>query len=78
MSSSHHIFIIFVKKRNKLMNYLKNNNVETLIHYPIAPFMQKAYNFEYNIKNFPTSIKFQNEALSLPLGCILTKRNKII
>lgn len=66
--ASHHIFIIFVKKRNELMNYLKKNYIETLIHYPIAPFMQKAYNFKYNIKNFPNSIKFQNESLSLPLG----------
>ena len=58
------------------MNYLKNNNVETLIHYPIAPFMQKAYNFEYNIKNFPTSIKFQNESLSLPLGVHIDQKKQ--
>ena len=68
ITASHHIFIIFVKKRNKLMNYLKKNYIETLIHYPVAPFMQKAYNFEYNTKDFPISIKFQNESLSLPLG----------
>src|SRR5690606_9286098 len=42
-----HIFIIRTKVREKLQNYLTENGVQTLIHYPIPPHKQVAYK-EFN------------------------------
>jgi dTDP-4-amino-4,6-dideoxygalactose transaminase len=52
----------------QLSKFLNKNKIDTVIHYPVAPFLQKPYSkIQYKIKKFPISIKFQNEALSLPL-----------
>jgi len=67
--SSHHIFLILTKERNKLKDYLAKNNIETIIHYPITPFLQKAYyGIKFKKEKYPVSIKLQNEGLSLPIG----------
>lgn len=63
-----HIFIVRTEQRNKLQNYLKENDIGTLIHYPIPMHLQPAYK-ELNFKkgNFPIAEKIANEVLSLPM-----------
>jgi len=64
-----HLFVIQTKKRNQLQSYLKDQVIETLIHYPVPPYSQKAYQ-EYNrfaIK-FPITNRMSQEVLSLPIG----------
>lgn len=76
VDSSHHIFLILIKNRNKLQKFLDKKKIETIIHYPVAPFLQKPYKRErYKFKKLSTSVRFQNEALSLPLGEHLEKKN---
>lgn len=65
-----HLFVIRVKnnKRNKLLNYLLNSNIQAMIHYPIPPHLQPAYKFMSLKKN--TSLiteKISKEFLSLPI-----------
>jgi dTDP-4-amino-4,6-dideoxygalactose transaminase len=77
ISSSHHIFMIFCKTRNKLKKFLEKKRIETLIHYPIIPPRQKPYVKKINYKkNFQNAIKIQNQGLSIPLGSHLTKKNQ--
>ena len=58
------------KKRNELKEYLKNNSVETLIHYPIPIHKQKAYR-ELNHLSFSVTEKIHSEILSLPIYATL-------
>ena len=50
------------------MNYLSENEIGTIIHYPIPPHLQKAYEYlGYQKGDFPISEKYANEVLSLPM-----------
>lgn len=40
---TNHIFYIRTKYRNRLVMFLKESGIETLIHYPIIPPLQKVY-----------------------------------
>ena len=68
-SSVFHLFVIRTKNRDKLINYLFDNKIETLIHYPIPPHLQNAYKDEnYKKGDFPISELIADTALSLPVG----------
>ena len=69
-----HLFVIRIKERNELQKYLLENGVQTLIHYPIPPHQQKAYE-AYNHLSFPISEKIHNEVLSLPLSPVMTNED---
>ena len=73
-SSNHvfHLFVIRCDNRDKLQDYLKQNGIETMIHYPIAPHQQKALE-NWNHLSFPITEKIHNEVLSLPISPVLTK-----
>jgi len=45
--------------------------VETLIHYPIAPHHQQAYN-EWADDSFPISEKLHQQVLSLPISPVMS------
>ncbi|WP_310555421.1 DegT/DnrJ/EryC1/StrS family aminotransferase [Flavobacterium sp.] len=66
-----HLFVIRTKNRSALENYLKENKIETLIHYPIAPHKQKALSF-LNHLSFPITEQIHNEVLSLPISPEIT------
>jgi len=66
-----HLFVIRFQNRDKLQKYLSDNEIQTLIHYPIPPHKQKAYS-EYNSKRFPITEKIHQEVISLPISPVLT------
>lgn len=66
-----HIFVIRTKNRIQLQDYLLENQIETVIHYPIAPHKQKAFH-SWNNLSFPISEKIHDEVLSLPISPIMT------
>lgn len=66
-----HLFVIRTKYREKLQQYLAENGVQTLIHYPIPPHKQQAYP-EWNGLSFPVSEQIHAEVLSLPIGPTLS------
>ncbi|MCW3804165.1 DegT/DnrJ/EryC1/StrS family aminotransferase [Plebeiibacterium marinum] len=66
-----HLFVIRHHDRTKLQGYLMNHDIQTLIHYPIPPNKQGAYN-EYNKLNFPITQKMHDEVLSLPISQVMT------
>lgn len=67
--NAYHLFPILVAdgKRDALHDYLEQNGVGTVIHYPIAPHKQECYK-EWNTKNYPITERLANEELSLPIG----------
>jgi len=79
MKQSNHVFHLFVvrtEKREELQTYLKQNNIETIIHYPIPPHKQKAFASdasEWKHLSFPITEKIHREALSLPISPVLTE-----
>lgn len=61
-----HLFVIRTKDRAQLQHYLAQHDIQTLIHYPIAPHKQNALQ-QWNEKSFPISEKIHQEVLSLPM-----------
>lgn len=62
-----HLFVVSVKNRKKLADYLFQKGINTLIHYPIPTHKQKAY-VEMDEDYYPVSEKLHREVLSLPIG----------
>lgn len=66
-----HIFPVFTDNRDELQQYLHDNGVGTIIHYPIPPHKQSAYK-EWNNLSFPITEKIHSQELSLPMSPTLT------
>ncbi len=66
-----HLYVIRHTKREKLQQYLTENGIQTLIHYPIPPHRQLAYK-EWNTLHFPLTEKICYEVLSLPISSLMT------
>ena len=73
MANSHvfHLFVIRHPKRDALQKHLAENEIQTLIHYPIPPNKQLAYK-EWNELSFPITEKIHREVLSLPISPVMT------
>ncbi|WP_125721445.1 DegT/DnrJ/EryC1/StrS family aminotransferase [Flavobacterium ustbae] len=67
-----HLFVIRTENRENLQEYLTQNNIQTVIHYPIPPHQQKAFE-EWNKLSFPITEKIHREVLSLPISPVLTE-----
>lgn len=67
-----HLFVIRTEKREELQEYLLQNSIQTVIHYPVPPHKQKAFS-EWNTLSFPITEKIHNEVLSLPISPVLTQ-----
>ena len=70
-----HLFVIRTTEREALQGYLKQNNIETIIHYPIPPHQQKAFAPEtsgWNSLSLPITEKIHQEVLSLPISPVMT------
>lgn len=64
-----HLFVVRHPQRGALQQYLSDAGVGTLIHYPIPPHRQTAYqNAGYTSEAFPVASRIAEEALSLPMG----------
>ena len=66
-----HLFVIRHENRDLLQRCLSDKGIQTLIHYPVAPHKQKAYQ-EFNGFSFPISEEIHNTVLSLPIGLHLS------
>lgn len=70
-SNVYHLFPIFCEERDRLQQYLKEQGIETLIHYPIAPHQQECYK-EYVHLSLPITEEIHRTELSLPIGPMMT------
>lgn len=67
-----HLFVVRCPKRDGLQQHLASHGVETIIHYPIPPHQQKAYE-SANFGNFKLTEKLHSEVLSLPISQKMTE-----
>lgn len=65
-----HLFVIRTADRDGFQNYLRNNNIETVIHYPTPPNKQIAYK-ELNERDYLITNQIHQEILSLPISQVL-------
>lgn len=66
-----HLFVIRTEHREALQQYLKEQGIQTLIHYPVPPHHQQAYQ-EWKDLSFPISEKFHTTVMSLPISPVLS------
>lgn len=65
-----HLFVVRTEERERLQKYLADHEIQTLIHYPIPPHKQGAYQ-EWNGFSYPISEQIHKEVLSLPISPVL-------
>lgn len=70
----YHLYVIRIRKRDTLREYLKKQGISTGIHYPIPLHLQPAYKaLGYKLGSFPNAEKCSTEILSLPIYAELTE-----
>ena len=65
-----HVFAVRTQNRDKLQQYLKDNDIQTLIHYPTPPHKQQAYK-EWNNLSYPITEEIHRTILSLPISPVM-------
>jgi len=64
-----HLYVIRHPNRDTLIQALSSKGIQTLIHYPLPPYLKNAYSEQGLTKEaFPISSKLSYEILSLPMG----------
>jgi dTDP-4-amino-4,6-dideoxygalactose transaminase len=70
----YHLFVVRSKSRNRLQQFLSENGIGTLIHYPVPPHLQDAYiDLGFRKGDFPIAEEIANTCLSLPMWPGMTK-----
>jgi dTDP-4-amino-4,6-dideoxygalactose transaminase len=69
-SHVYHLYVIRAKKRDQLLEHLKQQGIAAAIHYPMPVHLQPAYN---NGQKLPITEKITKEILSLPMYPELTE-----
>ncbi len=68
----YHQFPIFCEQRDALQNYLNNNGIQTLIHYPIPPHKQACYK-EWHTLSLPITERIHAQELSIPMNQVISQ-----
>lgn len=67
----YHQFPIFCERRDELQQFLTDNGVQTLIHYPIPPHKQECYK-DWNNRSYPITEKIHAQELSIPMNQVVS------
>ena len=70
VSDAFHIYNIRHPKRDLLKEYLRENEILTEIHYPVAPHRQAALKSTFGGSAYPVSDAIHETTLSLPVSVI--------
>lgn len=71
-SHTFHLFVIQAEDRDKLQNFLRENKIESLIHYPIPIHKQRCYKDEYPKLVLEKIESVARKILSLPIHPLMT------
>lgn len=66
-SNVFHIFPVFCETRDRLAEYLAENSIGTVIHYPVPPHKQKCYSY-MNDLSLPVTEHIHRTELSIPIS----------
>ncbi len=73
-----HQFVIQCESRDKLIEYLNEKEIGTIIHYPIPPHLSEAYRYlGFKEGDFPVTEKMAREVLSIPMYNGMTEEEQI-
>ena len=67
----YHIFPVLCERRDELQQFLSDNGVQTLIHYPIPPHKQECFK-EWKDVSLPVTEQIHNQELSLPISPVIS------
>lgn len=71
----YHLYIIFAKNRNKLLDYCLSKGIEAKIHYPVPIYRQPALKFlKHKIGDFPVTDRHAKSIISFPCDQHLSKK----
>jgi len=64
-----HLYVVATPERDALQSQLASAGVQTLIHYPVPPHLQKAYQvLDIKAGSLPAAERLAKQVLSLPIG----------
>jgi len=66
-----HLYVVRTNQRQALQEHLSASGIQTLIHYPIPPHQQRAYQ-EWNQQSYPLTEAIHQKILSLPISPVMT------
>lgn len=66
-----HVFAVRTAERDRFQQYLADNDIQTIIHYPTPPHKQPAYQ-EWNNRSYPLTEEIHNTIISLPISPVMT------
>lgn len=66
-----HLFVVRTPERDRLQKHLADCGIQTLIHYPVPPHRQVAYQ-ELSHLDLPVSERIHREVLSLPMSPVMS------
>lgn len=67
-SAVFHLYVVRVKQRDKLLDFLKSENIFAAVHYPVPLHLQEVYKQTgYKSGDFPNAELAAQEVISLPL-----------
>lgn len=70
----YHQYVIGLSERDKVQDYLQENDISTNIYYPLPLHMQKCYeDLETNVNELPVTEEVYEEVLALPIDPTLTE-----
>ncbi len=72
-----HQYVIRCGRRQELIDYLSQNDVGTIIHYPIPPHLSEAYAYLGHKKgDFPIAERYADSVLSIPMYTGMTREEQ--
>jgi dTDP-4-amino-4,6-dideoxygalactose transaminase len=64
----YHLFPVLVEDRDSFQIFLKENGVNTQVHYPIPPYVAECYkDWNYKWEDFPNAARYARQEVSLPI-----------
>ncbi len=63
-----HLYVVRAKDRARLTQLLDKQGVGWLIHYPVPPHQQQAYQESHGGLSYPIAEELSNQVVSLPMG----------
>jgi dTDP-4-amino-4,6-dideoxygalactose transaminase len=67
MKIVYHLYIVFAKNRDNLLNYCKKKGIEAKIHYPVPIYLQNSLKYlNYKKGDFPVADSQAKKIISFP------------
>jgi dTDP-4-amino-4,6-dideoxygalactose transaminase len=72
-----HQFVVEYSNRDAFISFLNQKGIETMIHYPVPPFAQKAYaHCGWSEEDYPVASKMSKRMISLPIDPLLDDKKR--